>query len=208
VISCPTTADGKRRIDAELLEADATGYQLFDLTERRLLRRFLISLLGQDMTTVGQTGGFAQASIHNQVLWHKRERDAASFGDARLSVEVDDRGWAHKRWVPYNNVLRDQLTKWIAYFNFGDFSLAPYIWWDATPPEDRVEKEKVMLEAAVKRGKALQAYANSLEKLNANLPVTLTPEDYEHLAEQCGFRLHKPEEAAPMTTSGSPLLPY
>jgi len=209
VISCPESSDGKRKIDVNLLEADATGYQMFDLTERRLLRRFLISLLGQDMTTVGQTGGFAQASIHNQVLWHKRERDAASIGDARLSIMTDDQGWTHKRWVPHNGTIRSHIVRWIAYFNFGSFEAAPYTWWDATPPEDRVEKEKIQLEAALKRSKALQAFATSLERINANIGKTgvkLTPDDFEYLAEQCGFRLHRPT-VAQESFSGSSLLP-
>ena len=43
-------------VSADLLRADGAGYQTFDATEKRILRRVLIALLRQDMTTTGTTG--------------------------------------------------------------------------------------------------------------------------------------------------------
>ena len=141
VVSCPEDASGKKRVDVDLVRADAAGYQLFDMTEKRLLRRFLIALLGQDGTSMQGSGPYTQMVVHSSILWNKREMDAANFGDARLSVQVDDYGLSQKRWIPHNGVIRSQLTKWISYFNFGNFEDAPYVWWDATPPEDRLMRE-------------------------------------------------------------------
>lgn len=195
VISCPQTSDGKRRVDLENLPVEAGGAQLFDLTERRLLRRFLIALLGQDMTTVGQTGGFAQAAIHAQVLWHKRERDAAAFGDARLYVELDPAGRPRRRWIPYSGPIRTQILRWIALFNFGSFDCAPYVWWDATPPEDLAEKEKHEVDAGLKRSQALASLMGALPQLQATLYKSgLPPADVEFLLEQMGLKIWRPED--------------
>ena len=85
---------------------------------------------------------------------------------------------------------------------------------DSTVREAEVQRvydqiEKIQLEAALKRSKALQAFSTSLERLNLNLKATgvkLTPDDYEYLAEQCGFRLHRPT-VVQESFSGSSLLP-
>lgn len=195
VISCPQTTgpDGKmiRKVDLEMLAADATGASIFDLTERRLLRRFLISLLGQDMTTVGQTGGFAQAAIHNQVLWHKRERDAATFGDARLVVDVDDAGKVRRKWVPYTGPIRQQIMRWVAWFNVGSFDAAPYVYWDATPPEDLTEKHKAEAQAASQKAATVASLVAAIPALRELYPDL----DPSFVFEQCGVTLFRDPEA-------------
>lgn len=192
VIPCPTTKDGNRKVDIELVNANATGASLFDLTERRLLRRFLIALLGQDMTTVGQTGGFAQAAIHNQVLWHKRERDAATFGDARLMHEMGDDGKPKRRWVPYNGPIRQQITRWIAWFNEGNFEAAPYVYFDAQEPEDRLAKAQAEATVAASKAAAMKSIVDALPGLQGIVPQTQA--DVEFMFEQLGIQLHAPVE--------------
>lgn len=190
VVSCPMDREGKRRVDLETLKADAVGAQIFDLSERRLLRRFLITLLGQDMTTVGQTGGFAQAAIHNQVLWHKRERDAARFGDARLFCDYDENGRARRRWVPYTGPIRQQIVRWIAYFNTGSFAMAPYTFWDATPPEDTLERGKAEAAMALQRAQALAALMKAVPTLQQLFPTV----DAQFIVEQvAGIVLTRPD---------------
>lgn len=196
VIPLPMTADGKRRADLELLAPSAAGAGLFDMTERRLIRRILISLLGQDMTTVGQTGGFAQAAIHNQVLWHKRERDAATFGDARLVNYVDEFGKIQRKWVPYSGPIRQQIARWVAYFNVGTFDAAPFTYYDATPPEDALDKEEKEARAASSRATGLAALAKFLPDL------ALSEADLEYLLKQCGIILRAPKEVLPDAEDG------
>lgn len=178
------------KTDLELLKTELTGAaQSFDSTEKRTIRRILIALLGQDMTTVGQTGGFAQAAIHNEVLWHKRESDAAAFGDARLSVEDDpETGARNKVWVPVTNCLRRQLLSWIAYFNFGSFDIAPYVWWDATPPEDIEAREERRAKDGQMRAQTLQTLANAIPLLQQVVPDM----DVEFVLKQCGVPLKRP----------------
>lgn len=191
VIGCPTTADGKRRVDLENLAVDAGGNGLFDLTERRLTRRFLIALLGQDMTTTGSAGGFAQAVVHSAQLWHKRERDAAAFGDARLIVDFDDAGKMRRRWIPYNGPIRSQIARWVAWYNAGSFDAAPYSYWDATPPEDLSEKQAREATAGSQRAATLGALVAALPQLREVYPDV----EPAFLFEQCGIQLFRDPEA-------------
>lgn len=200
VVGLPMTADGKRRADLELVNANAAGAALFDLTERRLMRRFLITLLGQDMTTVGQTGGYAQAAIHAGVLWDKKQRDAATWGDARLQHFIGDDGKPKRMWIPYSGPLRQQLTRWIAWFNYGSFDAAPFTFWDATPPEDALEKDKNESLVGQQRAAALQALMTAAMGKEGSLStlsdvfegLDLKARDIQFIALQCGIKLLAP----------------
>lgn len=191
VIPCPTTPEGGRKVDLEFVNANAAGAQIFSMTEQRLMRRFLITLLGQDMTTVGQTGGFAQAAIHSMVLWHKRERDAAGFGDARLQHYMGDDGKEKRAWIPYSGPIRSQITKWIAWFNFGSFEAAPYTFWEATPPEDAAAKEEKEAAIGAQRAAALNQFVAGVTALEQQLGVRLSDADFQLLAIQCGIKLQQ-----------------
>ena len=81
----------KPLLDADLLRADGAGYQTFDATEKRILRRVLIALLRQDMTTTGTTG-IADNDPRQMSLWKCREDDATTYGDARCMTEWEDMG--------------------------------------------------------------------------------------------------------------------
>lgn len=200
VVGCPVMPDGRRKVDLELLHVDAAGNALFDLTERRLLRRFLIALLGQDMTTTGSTGGYAQAVVHSAQLWHKRERDAATFGDARLIADFDA-GKVRRRWIPYNGPIRSQITRWVAWYNVGSFDAAPYTYWDATPPEDQSERQAQEATAGAQKATTLAALISALPALREVYPDL----DPSFLFEQCGIQiLRDPEQGVRMLLSRLP----
>lgn len=190
VLPLPLNHQGEKGADLELRRADAAGWRTFDATEQRILRRVLVTVLGQDMTSIGQTGGYKQAVVHSEILWNKCEEDAATFGDARMSVHREERPDGNidvREWVPCDGVLRQQLLWWIAQFNFGSGDLAPYVWWDATPPEDLVERAQQAAERGATRAKTILDLANAVEKLGGAKAVNVGL-----LAEQCGIDLQTP----------------
>lgn len=191
VMPLKKTLSGEKLMDIDLVKADATGYQTFDSTEMRILRRILITYLGQDMTSMGQTGGFRQAVIHKEVFWNKREEDARLLGDAICSMRKEQRGrdlLEVREWIPAENVLRQQLWWWFAQLNFGDGALAPYTWWDATPPEDFELRSRLQAEHGEKLSRALNNLAQAKEKLQ------LSDKQLIHLAAQLGLDFGPVEE--------------
>ena len=194
VLPCPRGPRGEPLVDLDLVKADGTGFMTFDATERRVLRRILLVLLGQDMTSVGQTGGFAQARVHEHGLWREFEQDAAAFGDAALTVSdvVDaSSGEPHVRrqWQPRDGVIRKHISRWIALWNFGSFDLAPYVGWNATQPEDTREQADAAAERAKNWSGALQGLGVAIEKLG-ELGV---PFDLAYMLEQIGLNLERPD---------------
>lgn len=184
VATCAQSTDGKTGVDLDLLRIDGAGYQTFDATEKRLLRRILIAILGQEMSTTATPGalGAAPAELQGSVLWAKLESDAAVFGDARLEVEQrleGDRLTDHKVWVPCNGPMRSQLWRWIAYYNFGSFDLAPYVWMNATEPKDYEARERRQVELGEIRARTAATLAGLVGKLN--------PDQIAALANQCGI---------------------
>jgi hypothetical protein len=194
VVPLQRNADGTDGMDLDLVKADGTGHQSFNSTEMRILRRILITYLGQDSMSMGMTGGFKQVQIHKEVLWNKREDDAEMFGDARLVVRYEARGRdlvEIREWAPSEGPLRRDLWWWFAYLNFGDGELAPYTWWDASPPEDAEVRAKARAEQGGRHAKALADLSVAAEKLK------LKPDQVEYLAEQIGLSLHRPVEEDP-----------
>lgn len=192
VLQCPVDENGKPLLDADLLRADGAGYQTFDATEKRILRRVLIALLRQDMTTTGTTG-IADNDPRQMSLWKCREDDATTYGDARCMTEWEDIGGMRRPipvWEPCDGALRQHLTRWIAHFNFGEFDLAPYVWWDATPPDDYEQRRDAEAKRGQQRASTLQALA-SAAKAFGDQGVRC---DVAHLADQCGMTLVKPDE--------------
>lgn len=172
--------EGKKYEDLELIHTAGSGWEAFDATEKRILRRILLVYLGQDMTSVGQTGGFRQAVIHKETLWQKYGESASWFWDARRKVYRDpDTGYERIVWEPCDGVLRSQLTRWIAWFNFRDFDLAPYCWRDATPPEDQAAREEQQSKQAESRAKAIAVLADKLPALQAAMPEVPAREWFE-----------------------------
>ena len=196
VLPCMVDSEGKKLVDLDVLRADAAGYQTFDATEKRLIRNILLYFLGQDMTSLGQTGGYAQARVHQSVLWDKREEDARTFGDCRQETYKQQDGNHSRRvsiWEPSDGVWRTQLTKWIAYFNFGDFDLAPYVWFDGSEPEMEEDKANDRAKRGQMTGAALSNFAKALPMLQA-AGLAQTPQMIRRLGESLGLDLGIDEE--------------
>lgn len=193
VMPCPTTLKGEKLVDVDLVRADGTGFKTFESTDKRIRDRILVTLLGQNMTSVGSAGGFAQARVHENGLWRKFEQDAAAFGDAILTVTDNPaEGTAkrvHRQWQPRDGVLRTQITRWLALWNFGNMDLAPYIWFDATTPEDSREQANDAAEQAKKTASALQSVATAVEKLQAAGLQEGVDYSIAYMLEQAGVRL-------------------
>jgi hypothetical protein len=193
---CPTGPRGEKIVDVELVRADGTGYQTFASTDQRVRDRILVTLLGQNMTSVGSAGGFAQARVHENGLWRKFEQRAAAFGDAVLTVTEEGEREAgtfervKRQWAPRDGVIRTQICRWFSYWNFGDMDLAPYTYWNATQPEDVKEQQTTTAKTAESMGKALGAVAGATEKLDA----AGVQYDLEYMLEQVGVRLRRPDE--------------
>jgi hypothetical protein len=171
---------GVKHEDLELIHTAGSGWEAFDATEKRILRRILLVYLGQDMTSVGQTGGFRQAVIHKETLWQKYGESASWFWDARRKVYRDpDTGYECIVWEPCDGVLRSQLTRWITWFNFRDFDLAPYCWRDATPPEDQAAREEAQTKHAESRARAIATLADKLPVLQTAMPDVQPREWFE-----------------------------
>jgi hypothetical protein len=147
------------------------------------------------MTSAGSTGGFAQARIHENGLWRKLEQRGASFGDAALTTTIQPvEGSSPKvlrQWQPRDGVLRTQLTKWIALWNFGDMDLAPYIYWDVTAPADVTEQQETAAKGAEAAAKAMQAVATSVKSLTEAGLVAGKDFDVGYLLEQAGVRMQR-----------------
>jgi hypothetical protein len=148
--------------------------------------------------------------VHSEVLWNKREEDARTFGDAtnQADLRIDgDRRTTFQQWTPTTGPLRSQIWRWIAYFNFGSFDLAPYVWWDATPPEDYNKQETESAEIGAKKASTLASLAGALEQLGSK--VELTPEIIGSLMDQCGLdstAIRGAKKAAP-TPQEAPQMP-
>lgn len=201
VLPCPTDPRGNKLVDLDLVRADGTGFKTFDATDIRTRDRILITLLGQNMTTAGSTGGWAQARVHEHGLWRKFEADAAAFGDAVLTV-TDSMGSAGRssdggfkgitrQWMPRDGVFRSQLMSWLGLWNFGSSDHAPYVFFNAVQPEDTKEQQKSGSEMMESYGKALQSLGTAIEKLNE----AGTEYDLDYMLEQMGMKLKRPVEA-------------
>lgn len=173
VMPCPTNqSTGAKLVDIDIVQADGTGFKTFDSTEKRVRARITVAMLGQDMTTFGQTGGYAQARVHENGLYRRYDNIVGCFGDAVLSVTDAPQGGfknVTRQWQPRDGVIRSQVSKWLSLWNFGDADLAPYIWWNRT---DDVREE---LET---RAKVLKETAESLGQLG-NAVDKLTTAGYE-----------------------------
>lgn len=165
VMPCPTGPKGEPIVDVDMVRADGTGFMTFESTEKRIRSRIAVAMLGQDMTTFGQTGGFAQARIHENGLYRKYDNIAACFGDAVLSVTPGDGTFKNvtRQWQPRDGVIRSQITKWLALWCFGNADLAPYVWWNRTDDvrEEQETRSRVLKDSAG----ALAQLGTAVEKL-------------------------------------------
>lgn len=195
VMPCPRGPKGEPLVDVDIVQADGTGFKTFESTDKRIRDRILITLLGQNMTTVGSAGGFAQARVHENGLWRKFEADAAAFGDAVLTVtsQPQEGGFEKvaRQWQPRDGVIRTQICRWLALWNFGDMDLAPYVWWNCTSPEDVKEQADGVAERAKSMAAAMQSLGTCVEKLQGAGLVDGEDFEFDYLLEQTGFKLKR-----------------
>ena len=187
--------NGEQLMDLDLVQAQGAGFKTFESTHTRMQNLILITMLGQNMTSAGSTGGFAQARVHENGLWRKLEQRGASFGDAALTTTIQPvEGSSPKvlrQWQPRDGVLRTQLTKWIALWNFGDMNLAPYIYWDVTAPADVTEQQETAAKGAEAAAKAMQAVAGAVKGLTEAGLAAGRDFDVGYMLEQAGVRLRR-----------------
>ena len=173
VLPCPTGRSGEKLVDLDMVQADGTGFKTFDATDKRTRDRIFIALLGQNMTSVGSTGGFAQARVHHSGLWRKFEADATAFGDGVLTTTertASQPGFNRvaRQWQPRDGVIRTQIMRWLSYWNYGSMDLAPYVYWNCVEPEDVREQQKSRGELAKNMTSALKDFSESLAQLETN----------------------------------------
>jgi len=192
VLNLPRGRNGEQLFDLDLVQAQGAGFKTFESTHTRMQNLILITMLGQNMTSAGSTGGFAQARIHENGLWRKLEQRGASFGDAALTTTIQPvEGSSPKvlrQWQPRDGVLRTQLTKWIALWNFGDMDLAPYIYWDVTAPADVTEQQETAAKGAEAAAKAMQAVSAAVKSLTEAGLAAGKDFDVGYMLEQAGVR--------------------
>lgn len=184
-----------RGVEADILRADGAGWQTFDATEKRILRRILIAMLGEDMSTTGSTG-IAENDPRALNLWRIVQDDAATYGDAECQTRWEQTGSGRRavpHWRPRHGVFRESIWRWVAYYNFGSFEAAPYVWWDATPPDDYEKR----LDGEARRGQQRASALQSLSAAVKGLREQQIPHDPDHLAAQCGLSLSVAEQPAP-----------
>lgn len=181
VIPMRLGSDGQKQEYLEMVAtASGSGASAFDQTEARILRRICLAYLGQDMTSVGQTGGFAQAKVQGGVRWEKFEESASWFFDARMERERDpETGYERVIWEPCDGVLYNQVSKWVGWYNFGSWDCMPHYYLDASPPAVQAEREERQSKNAVERSRAIQALAAALPQLIAAMPEVQAREWFE-----------------------------
>lgn len=195
VLNLPRGRNGEQLFDLDLVQAQGAGFKTFESTHTRMQNLILITMLGQNMTSAGSTGGFAQARVHENGLWRKLEQRGASFGDAALTTTIQPvEGSSPKvlrQWQPRDGVLRTQLTKWIALWNFGDMDLAPYIYWDVTAPADVTEQQETAAKGAEAAAKAMQAVSTAVKSLTEAGLTAGKDFDVGYMLEQAGVRMKR-----------------
>lgn len=189
--------DGKEIMDLDLVQAQGAGFKTFESTHVRMRDLILITMLGQNMTSAGSTGGFAQARVHENGFWRKLEQRGASFGDAALTTTVEPVEGSSPRvlrqWQPRDGVLRTQLMKWIALWNFGDTDLAPYVYWDVTAPADVTEQQETAAKTSASAASAMSAVANAVKGFTDAGMVAGKDFDVAYLMEQAGVKMKRAE---------------
>ena len=165
----------------DLVHTSGAGWEAFEATEMRILRRILMFYLGQDMTSHGQSGGYTQAVVHQAVRWNKHEETAGWFFDTRKTV--DPKNPNKVLWEAHRGQLYNQISRWIGWFNFRDWDIMPMYWWNATPPDQMADREEREAKTAGERASALQTLSTALPALSSAFPEK-DPRDW---FEDCGL---------------------
>ena len=198
VIMCPRDRENPETgVDADFIgPPNAAALHSFDLSKKEQDNDIYTLWLGQSLTTAaGENGG-----SHAAVLGMERKEDelarddSMAISDAQIDWFVDEE-FAIERWrmIPADGALREQVWRFFAYYNFGDPDLAPYVIWDATPDEKRLEAEnlrKVRAQVQQSRALAAQQLGNAISDLRDGK----VEHDPAYMFEQIGLRLTRPPE--------------
>lgn len=114
-IALPELSDGTS-FDMKLIEATSTGYSSFKDLIIECNKEIAIVILGQPLTTDG-SGSWTSGKAGDAVREDIKENDAKYL----------------------SNLLREQVLKPWAKFNYGNEDLAPYIKWQVKGEEDKTE---------------------------------------------------------------------
>lgn len=154
VINCPQDASAPgpngAGIDLDLLEAKAQTWGSFVASKTEEDNDIYTVFLAQSLTTAAGENGGSHAAVKGllRVPDELRRDDALATGDVQMEWFDDPTYGQRWRLIPGSGPLRDQMTRYFAYYNFGDPDLAPYIYRDATPPDDRLLAEQIRKERA------------------------------------------------------------
>ncbi len=107
--------------EIELIEAKASIKELYIVQVEAADGAFILSILGQNLTTKVSGGSFAAASVHERVEGRRVRTDGET-----LSTTVRSQSLVY--W-----------TEW----NFGSAAVTPWPHWDTDPPADQLLKAKV-----------------------------------------------------------------
>lgn len=133
----PTHLDGDAKFDLELLEAKDQAWQTFEKLLERADRRFMVHILGSNLSTeVSGTGSLAATKVHRGVEISKATADAQ-----KLSTELRRQG----------------LLPIVAYNIAASIDVIPWPKWDTAPAEDDGENAK----AAKSFGEALVQFSKA-----------------------------------------------
>jgi phage gp29-like protein len=152
-ILCEEGAGGEK-FDAKYESPDGKGSDSFKEAQASASMEITTRVLGQNLTTeVSGTGSYAAATSHEEVRQDYKEADADTIsGD-----------------------VREQLIKPWALYNYGDAEMAPWAYYDPTPPADRKTNAEI-----------LKALSEAVEKLQAGLKGSGKRLDVEKLYTKFG----------------------
>lgn len=137
VAQLPSHLEGDAKFDLDLLEAKDGSWQTFQALLDRADRRFMVHVLGSNLSTeVSGSGSLAATKVHRGVEISKATADAE-----KLSTD-----------------LRDQALFPVCAYNVSaSLDVVPWPKWDTAPPEDdkgNAEAAEIFAKALVQLGQA------------------------------------------------------
>ena len=116
-IALPELTDNTK-FDMKLIEAASTGYSTFKDLIIECNKEIAIVILGQPLTTDGSSGSWMSGKAGDAVRTDIKQNDAKYL----------------------SNILREQVLKPWAKYNYGNEELAPYICWQVEAEENLTDK--------------------------------------------------------------------
>lgn len=171
---CEVDANGDK-YDAEYVSPEGKGAESFERAQGNASTEITTRVLGQNLTTeVSGTGSYAATKGHEEVRQDYKESDAEF-------IAMD---------------LREQLLKPFVMYNWGDAELAPWAYYDPTPPAD----QKTSAET-------LKSFSESIDKLQAGLVGSGKRLNVVALYERFDLPLEDGEKETPETPKVTPTDP-